>query len=148
MHIFQPSQSRSSSTSVRFTLRYFPNCPSLIHFTTCPIHSNLFFLMFAPMSRYVCSFLNCWLILILHIPSCSSGPYILLSIFLCHVLSIFMSISVMARVSLPYTTSYDVRRSSFHCPIFKHYIVWAALRRHCLSDMHAVNLNVPLETAW
>ena len=65
LHILQPPQARSSSTCVQFTVRYFPNFSSLVHFTTCPIRSNLFFLICAAMSRYLCSSLNCWLVLFL-----------------------------------------------------------------------------------
>ena len=106
LHIFQPSQSGSSasSTSLWFSLRYFLNCLSWSILTMCPVHSNLF-LISATMSRTLNSYLNSWLVLILHIPCSITGAYILLNILPSHVLILFKSILVIAHVSLPYTTT-------------------------------------------
>ena len=49
---------------------------SLSILTACPIHSNLFLLIAAAMSRSFYSSLNSWLVLILHIPCSSTGPFI------------------------------------------------------------------------
>ena len=73
--------------------------------TTCPIHSNLFFLISATMSRPLHSSLISWLVIILHIPYSTTGPYNLLNILLSHVLSLFISNSIKAHVSLPHTTT-------------------------------------------
>ena len=86
-------------------LKYFHNYPSMIHSYQCPIHSNLFFVMCATLSKSSCSSRNSWLVLILHIPCSTTGLFILLNIFLSHIFSLFISISVMGHVSLPYTTT-------------------------------------------
>jgi len=72
----------------------------LIHsyYMSTPFHYLLFDVCY-----YVYSSLNSCLVLFLHIPYCTTGPYILLNISLSYVPSLFISISVMARVSLPYT---------------------------------------------
>ena len=67
--------------------------------TTCPVHSSLFFLTSATMSRSLYSSFNSWS-LILHISYSNTGPHIL-DIFPSHVPSLFISISVTAHVSLP-----------------------------------------------
>ena len=87
-HIFQPSHSRSSpSASLQFTLKYFHNCPSLIHSYYMSDHSHRFLLLSAIMSRslYLPQFLIS-----------SYSPNSLLyqwSTYLSHVLSVFVSIS-------------------------------------------------------
>jgi len=73
--------------------------------TTCPIHSNLFFLMSATMTRSLYSSLNSGLVLILYIPCSTTGPRILLNIFRSHVSSLVTTISLTAHVSLPNTTA-------------------------------------------
>ena len=45
--------------------------------TTCPIHSNNLLLISATIHRSLYSFLNFWLVLILHIPCSTTGPRIL-----------------------------------------------------------------------
>lgn len=74
-------------------------------FTTRPIHSNLFFLISSTISISVHRSLNSWLVPIIHTPSPTTAPHIFLNIFLSHVLSLFVSISVTAHISLPYTTT-------------------------------------------
>ena len=73
-------------------------------FATCPIHSNLFFLISAPMSRSLYSSLNSWLILILCVPCFTSGPGILLNISLS-----------------PCTQSFHIHLSHSPCITPKHY---------------------------
>ena len=67
-------------------------------------HSNLFFSISATMYRSLCSSLHSWSVHILHIPYSTTGPCIL-NTFLCHVSSPFLSITVIAHVSLPNTTA-------------------------------------------
>ena len=71
--------------------------------TTCPIHSRIFFLISATTSRSLYSALSSSLVLILHIPCSTTGPHVLLNIFLSHVLYLFISDSVTAHVPLPNT---------------------------------------------
>jgi len=70
--------------------------------TTYPINSKFFFLISAAMSRSSYSSLSSLLFLILHIPCCNTGPYILLNILLSNVPSVFISVSIIAHVSLPF----------------------------------------------
>ena len=72
---------------------------------TCPIHSSLFFFMSATVSKSLYISDNFWLLLILYIPCSITSPYILLNIFLSHVFSLFISISVIVHVSLPHITT-------------------------------------------
>jgi len=72
---------------------------------TYPIHSSLFFLISAAMSRSVYSALNSPLVLILHFPCSTTGPYILLNIFLSHIHCFFIPNSVTAHVALPNTAT-------------------------------------------
>ena len=67
--------------------------------TACSIHSNFFFLIFVTMLKSLHSSLSSWLVHILHIPCSTTGPHVLLNIFLIHVLSLFISFSVIAHVS-------------------------------------------------
>ena len=82
-------------------------------FTTCPIHSKLFFLIPAIMSRSLNSSLNSWSALILHMPCSTAGPSNLLNIIPFYVPSLFRSISATAHVSLPHTAA---GLASFYIP--------------------------------
>ena len=73
--------------------------------TTCPIHSNLFSLISAAMSRPLYISLSSWLVIILQIPYSTTGPNNLLNILLSNVLRLFISIPIKAHVSLPHTTT-------------------------------------------
>ena len=66
--------------------------------TACSIHSNLFFLIFATMLRFLYSSLNSRFVPVLYVPCSVTGPYILLNIFLSHIPGIFLSISVIVQV--------------------------------------------------
>ena len=98
--IFQPSQSRVSSSLLSFGLLsciFLTVLPWSI-LTTCSICSNFFFLIFVITFKSLPSSLYFWLFLILRIPYSTTVPYILISIFLTHVLSLFISISVTVHV--------------------------------------------------
>jgi hypothetical protein len=104
-NIFQPSQSRASNLLLPSSLL------SNILLTTfpwsilsrCLVYPNFLFLISATMSRTLCSSFNSWLLLIFHIPWSTIGPHIILSIFFSHLFSLFKFISLIGRISLPYT---------------------------------------------
>ena len=107
VYILQLSQPRSScsTTSLRFTLKYLLNCPSLIHsyYVSNPFHSFLF--LSATISKSLYSSLNSRLDLFLHTPCSTTVPCILFNIILSHVPSLVISISAIAHISLPHTTT-------------------------------------------
>ena len=98
LYIFQLFQSRSSPfrTSLQFTLKYFLNCPSLIHsyYMSNPFESPL--LISTAMSRFLYSSINSSLVVIFHIPCSTTGPCTLLDIFLSYM-GLFISIPLTAQ---------------------------------------------------
>ena len=107
-HIFQPSQSISSLVLLSSDL--FSNILLiLLHWSilaTCSVHSHLFFVTSAVISRPSHSSLNsCIHVVILpHIPCSTTGP-IILNNFLSHLLSFRTSISLTTYISLSYTAT-------------------------------------------
>ena len=71
---------------------------------TCPVHSNLFILISATISRSLYSSVS-WPVHIFHIAFSTNGPNVLLNVFLSHISSLFISISVTDVISLQNTTA-------------------------------------------
>ena len=73
---------------------------------TSMIHSySLFFIMSATVSEHLYNSRNYGLLLALHIPCSITGPCILLNIFLFHVFSLLLPLSVTGHVLTPHTTT-------------------------------------------
>jgi len=120
---FTASFLKSSSTSfihlsLGRPLRLLPsNFPSKIFFTdlvsfillTCPSRSSLRIFITVTISWDLYLILNSSLVLILHCPFSFVGPYILLSIFLSHVINIFFSFTCQRSClcSICHSWSYD-----------------------------------------
>ena len=88
------------------------------------------------------SFSSSWLVLILHIPCPTTGPYILASVFLSHPFSLSIPISVSSHLSSPHATTkfrHSVFSPCYYSQVAVHFDTTDAKIPNSFSKMPPMN---------